>query len=130
MTPELVYLTWSAGLAALLWMPYMLMRFAVWGIPMTVGYPMDPPPLPLWATRSYRAHMNMVENLVVFATLVLVAHAAGINTATTALGAAIFFWARVAHAIVHILGLPWLRTLAFLAGWAGSVMIFIAIVAA
>ena len=52
------------------------------------------PALPPWAERARRAQANMLENLPHFAALVLVAHAAGLSNAQTALGATIFFWAR------------------------------------
>jgi len=77
------------------------------------------------AGRAKRAHRNMIENLVLFTALVLIAAAAGKANAATAMGAAIFFWARLAHAIIYLIGIPWLRTLA----WAVSVigMIIIAV---
>jgi uncharacterized MAPEG superfamily protein len=66
-----------------------------------------------WATRARRAHANLVENLVVFAALVLVAHASGRSNAWTALGSQLFFWGRVGHAITYMAGLvPW-RTVVF-----------------
>jgi uncharacterized MAPEG superfamily protein len=70
----------------------------------------------------------MVENLAPFAALVLVAQIAGVANETTAFGALLFFWARVAHAIVFILGIPWLRTLAFVAAWVGILLIFLQLI--
>lgn len=125
MTADLVYLALSAALCALLWVPYVLARFSVWGIADTVGYPENPPALPGWAQRAARAHANMVENLAPLATLVLIAHAAGAAGETTAIGAGLFFWARLVHAVVFIAKVPWLRTLAFLGGWAGIVIVFL-----
>ena len=81
-----------------------------------------------WAGRAARAHRNMLENLVLFAALVLVAHAAGRENATTALGAQLFFWARVAYAVIYIAGVPWLRTAAFAVSVAGLVMIFLQVI--
>ncbi len=123
MTTDLTMLVWSAVLCILLFMPYVLARVAVWGIPDTVGYPENPPALPRWAARSWRAHINMAENLAPFAALVLVAHVASLANETTALGATIFFWARLVHAIVFIAGLPWVRTLAFVVSIIGEVII-------
>ena len=128
MTPDLYYLAWSALLCLLLWLPYVMARFGVWGIADTVGYPENPPRLPDWAGRAERAHRNMVENLVPFSALVLTAHMAGLDDELTAIGAAIFFWSRVVHAVVYMMGLPWARTLSFAASWVGSLMIFYAIV--
>ena len=81
-----------------------------------------------WAGRAARAHRNMLENLVLFAALVLVAQLAGANNAMTALGAQIFLWGRVAFAVIYVLGLPWLRTLAWLVSLAGLVLIFLQVI--
>jgi uncharacterized MAPEG superfamily protein len=70
-----------------------------------------------------RAHINMAENLAPFAALVLVAHVTGAANAITAMGAAIFFWSRLAHALMFIAGLPWVRTLAFVVGVVGELLI-------
>ena len=66
-----------------------------------------------WAGRAARAHRNMLENLVLFAILVLVARAVNVGNGMTLLGAQLFFWGRVAHAILYIAGIPWLRTAAW-----------------
>ena len=72
MTPELTYLTWVAALSAVMWLPYILNTIMVRGIVDAVGYP-DNPKLPAaWAARMKAAHYNSVENLVLFATLVLI----------------------------------------------------------
>ena len=73
--------------------------------------------------RAKRAHLNMIENLVLFAILVLIATVAGKANATTALGAAIFFWARLAYAGIYLAGLPWLRTAAWGVSVVGMIMI-------
>jgi hypothetical protein len=52
----------------------------------------------------------MLENLVLFAALVLIAVIAGKTNSNTLLGAQIFLWARVAYAVVYLIGIPWLRT--------------------
>ena len=65
----------------------------------------------------------MVENLVLFAALVLIAAVAGKANATTAIGAAIFFWARLAYAVIYLVGIPWLRTAAWFVSVIGMAMI-------
>ena len=67
----------------------------------------------------------MLENLVLFAVLVLIAVATDKTNAMTLLGAQIFFWARVAYAAVYIVGLPWIRTGVWAVSVAGLVMIFL-----
>ena len=76
-------------------------------------------PLPPWVNRANRAHVNAVENLATFAPVVLIAHAAGVTTATTVIAAAVYFYARVAHALVHITGFSQFRarTLLFTVAW-------------
>ena len=123
MTPELVYLVASCVLSLVMWIPYILGRLSAWGLIETMGYPQRELPQPDWAVRMKRAHNNLTENLVPFAGLVLVVHTAGLANQWTALGAAIFFWARVVHAVVYTLGVPFARTLAFVAGLVGCAMI-------
>jgi len=54
---------------------------------------------------------------------VLVAAVAGKANAMTAMGALIFFWARLAYAAIYLLGIPWLRTLAWFVSVIGMVII-------
>jgi len=117
MKTELVYLVCVTLLTALMWVPYILDRLTVRGLPDTVGYPQSPKPQSPWAQRMLKAHANAVENLVVFATLVLVANAAGVSNNATVLACAIYFWARVVHWLAYTFALPWIRTLAFAAGF-------------
>jgi uncharacterized MAPEG superfamily protein len=77
-----------------------------------------------WVGRAQRAHHNMLESLVLFAVLVLVALVSGKTNATTLLGAQLFFWARLAYAFVYMAGIPWLRTGVWLASVVGLILIF------
>jgi uncharacterized MAPEG superfamily protein len=117
MKTELFYLTLATVLTGLLWLPYILDRVAVRGLGDAVGYPDNPKPQSAWAQRLMKAHANAVENLVVFAALVLVAHAAGISNAIVAAASVVYFWARVIHAVAYTFGVPWVRTLAFAVGF-------------
>jgi len=127
MNPELQYLVWVTVLTAILWVPYILNRLAVRGILATVGYPDSPKPQASWAVRLQKAHGNAVENLVVFAALVLVANAAGISNETTVLAAQLYFWARLVHVVAYTLAWPWVRTLAFAAGFVSQAIFACAI---
>lgn len=89
----------------------------------------QPLEIPAWARRAERAHANLTENLAPFAILVLVAHVAGEANELTALGARIFFWARVAHVAIYTAGITGLRSLAFFAGMAGEIIILSQILA-
>ena len=81
-----------------------------------------------FAGRARRAHLNMIENMVLFTALVLVAAVAGKANAMTAMGALIFFWARLIYAAIYLLGIPWLRTLAWFVSVIGMVMIAIQLI--
>ena len=118
MTSELLSLTWVTALTALMWIPYILNTIAVRGITDAVGYPVDPAPLSDWAAKMKAAHANAVENLVIFAALVLIAHAAGISNATTVLACQLYFWARLVHFLSYTFAVPWVRTIAFVAAFA------------
>jgi uncharacterized MAPEG superfamily protein len=123
MTQELTCLAATALLTALIWIPYVLNTIAVRGIAGAVGYPENPPPLAPWARRMKAAHYNAVENLAVFAALVLVANAAGIHGPAIASSAVVYFWARVVHVIAYTFAIPWVRTLAFVTGFAAQLCI-------
>jgi uncharacterized MAPEG superfamily protein len=106
-----------------MWVPYVLDRMAVRGIADTVGYPEDPKPQSPWATRMKAAHANAVENLVVFATLVLAANALGVSNGATVFAAALYFWARLLHLVAYTCAWPWVRTLAFAGGFAAQAIL-------
>jgi len=128
MTAELSLLAWSVVLMfAQALIPVMGATLQV-GLPKLAGNREDLPPLEGWAGRARRAHLNMLENLVLFAALVLVVHVAGKTNATTALGAQLFFWARLAYAVIYIIGIPWLRTGAWVVSVVGMILIFLQIV--
>ena len=123
MTSELMSLTWVTTLTALIWIPYILNMIAVRGVADAVGYPENPKPLAPWAAKMKAAHANAVENLVVFAALVLIADVAGISNSTTVLACQIYFWARVVHLAAYTFAIPWVRTLAFVAGFGCQIAI-------
>ena len=94
MSVELKYLVLVTAVTALMWIPYIFNVIMVRGVLDAVGYPENPKPMAPWATRMKAAHYNAVENLVVFAALVLVANAVGVKGEATALACAVYFWAR------------------------------------
>jgi uncharacterized MAPEG superfamily protein len=106
-----------------LWVPYILDRVKVWGLADAVGYPVDLKPQTPWAQRLKRAHANAVENLVLFAPLVLLAQHMNITGGAIATAAMVYFWARVVHAIAYTAAWPWVRTLAFTAAWLACAVI-------
>ena len=128
MKPELMLLVWAVLLA------FVQMLVAVGGATLQVGLPAlagnreGLAPCTGWAGRAARAHHNMLENLVLFAALVLVAVAAGKTNSTTLLGAQLFVWARLAYAVIYVAGVPWLRTAVWLVSVIGLALIFFQLV--
>ncbi len=121
-------LTWVTTLTAIMWMPYILNLIAVRGLVDAVGYPEDPKPLSAWAAKMKAAHSNAIENLVVFAALVLIADAANVSNATTVLACQIYFWARLVHLLAYTFAIPWVRTLAFAAGFACQIALVLQLI--
>ena len=124
------YLGLSGALTLLLWTPYILSRMVTWGIPLFLnnypeGFPKTQPEPPIWAQRAQRAHLNMVETMPAFIAVVVAAGALAPAEAYVSIGswAQIFFVARLAHALVYILGIPYLRTPVYLVSWAAVLMI-------
>jgi len=122
---DVIYLAWTALLTGLLWIPYIVCQIAANG-PLTPGNFADPTPrsVPDWGKRAYRAHQNAVEAFAPFATLVFAAHLAGKADHWTVIWAGVFFWARLAHAVVFLLGVPHLRTILFSIGSVAIVGLF------
>jgi uncharacterized MAPEG superfamily protein len=120
MTTELRYLVLTAILTGALWIPVVIGYVSARGALKPQDYVVAPTsPLPSWVNRANRAHMNAVESFAPFAAVVLAAHAVSVSTAITATAASIFFWARLAHAVIHISGFSRLlaRTIVFTVGW-------------
>ena len=128
MKPEMTLLLWTVLLA------FMQMLVAVTGATMQVGLPLlagnreGLAPCTGWAGRAARAHHNMLESLVLFAALVLIAAVAGKTNAMTLLGAQLFFWARLVYAVVYLAGIPWARTAVWFVSVIGLALIFLQLV--
>jgi uncharacterized MAPEG superfamily protein len=128
MTRELLWLTLTVILTGLLWIPYIIDRVMVRGVAGTMANPSrDDKPQSPWAQRLYFAHTNAVDNLVVFAPLVMILDSMGHSTQSTVIACAVYFWARLAHAIVYALGVPVLRTLAFTVGFLAQAVLVLAV---
>ena len=128
MKPELTLLVWAALLAlvqAVVAVQGALMQV---GLPMLAGNRDGLPEIKGWGGRAARAHRNMLENLVLFAILVLAVVVAGRTNAMTLLGAQIFLAARIVYALVYIVGIPWLRTAVWGLSVVGMAMIFLQLI--
>jgi uncharacterized MAPEG superfamily protein len=125
MSTDLKYLALTAMLTAVLWIPYVVAQVMTNGFLTPPNY-VDPTPrpLPLWGKRADRTYINAVEVFAPFAALVVVAHLSGKADAMTAFWAMSFFWLRLLHAVVYLLGVPYIRTIAFVLGFVAIVGIF------
>jgi uncharacterized MAPEG superfamily protein len=124
MTSELRYLLFTALLTGSLWVPVVMGYVSARGPLRPADYKVAPTtPLPDWVQRANRAHMNAVESFAPFAAAVLIANACRVSTSITVTSAAVFFGARVAHAVIHVTGFQWLmaRTVMFTVAWGAFV---------
>src|SRR2546428_12284540 len=122
MRPELTLLVWAAALTLVQMLAAAQGAFMQVGLMRLVGNRDGMPEITGWGGRAARAHWNMLENLVLFAALVLVAVAAGKVNDMTLLGAQLFFWARLAYAAIYIAGITWVRTLVWLVPEVGLIL--------
>jgi uncharacterized MAPEG superfamily protein len=126
---ELTYTALAAALTGCLWLPIIVNRLREMGVWKALKNPEpDVRPRANWAYRLAHAHRNAIENLVVFAPLALTVHGLGLGSTGTALAAALFFWSRIAHALIYTFGVPLLRTIAFVVGFGSQTMMFLRIV--
>jgi uncharacterized MAPEG superfamily protein len=127
MPKELFWLTLTIAMTGLFWIPYVLDRCAVRGLMPTMGNPSpSDAPQSAWAQRMMNAHTNAVENLVLFAPLVLLLQDMKISNDTTVLACAVYFWARLAHYLIYTFGIPVARTLAFTVAWLATAVLVLA----
>lgn len=128
-TTELWMLLGTVGILFVLTMGVQPFANTVAGISPNVvfGNREDMPPLIGLRGRAQRAVLNLIEGLAIFAPLVIIAHVAGVSNELTVGGATLYFAARAAHATIYVLGIPYLRTLAFFAGVIGQGMIVAAL---
>ena len=121
MSTELTYLTLTSVLAAMMWVPYIIgvNKYPNEDVNADFRRPRDLNTLPEWVHRSHRAHLNLLEQLLPMAVLVLVAAQAGVSNAVTGWCVAIFFWLRVLHAVGMVSGLALfpVRSIIFSGGW-------------
>jgi uncharacterized MAPEG superfamily protein len=128
MTVELTMLALSVALLFVLILIQSTAGTMAQGAKVMAGHRDDMTPPSAWQSRTKRLVDNHREGLALFTPLVLIAAVMGVSTETTVLGAQLFFFSRVAHAIIYLAGWPWVRPIAWLVGIIGTVMIFLALV--
>ena len=123
LTSEVYYLILITLFCGLLWVPYITERFFRIGIRETCGYGEKNINIPQWATRAKLAHVNLIENLPLFAILIIVITFQDYNNQQTETGSIIFFYSRILHYFIYVFGVPYFRTLFFVASWIGLIII-------
>ena len=123
MTTELEYLAWAAILTMFIRVTWMVDKVRVRGLAKVTRYPADSEPLSSWGRRSWIAHEDAVQNLIIFAVLVIALHLAGHSNAMTQAAAAIYFWARLCHFLVYLFAIPRIKTVAFLAAFGAQLLL-------
>ena len=126
MSPELKYLALTALLTASLWIPFVVAQLVTNG-PLKPANYVDPTtrPLPLWGQRANRLYINAVETFAPFAAIVILVQLAGKNSPMTAFWTMSYFWLRVAHAIVYLVAIPYIRTIIFVLGYVCIIGLFV-----
>lgn len=127
MTIELSMLVYSVGLLVILIVIQASAGILAQGAPALAGARDKLGEPSVFQARSKRVVDNHREGLLIFAPLVLVAAAAGVSTDLTVLGAQLFFYSRMLHAIIYLAGIPWIRPIVWAVGLVGCVMIFLAL---
>ncbi len=128
MTTELTYLAWTLVLALVQIGLPAIMRTAETGTGYNAGARDEPgPPIGKITARLQRAQGNLFETLPLFAAAVLIAHVAGRDGALAAWGAALYFWARVVYLPLYAFGVPFVRSLVWVAAAAGLIMVLAAL---
>ena len=126
--PDAFWLALSVIAVALMWVPHILQLIAQEGLVTAIWDPTrETPHKAAWAVRARRAHGNAVENIAVFAPLALLVLATGNSSALTAAAGAVFFFARLVHFVSYTLAIPALRVIAFLVGWAATMIFALAL---
>ncbi len=123
MNTEIQFLAATGGLALALTLFQGTRNVIALGLVTAAGNQEDIAPWTGWNDRLNRALRNLIEAIVIYAPIAIAVHELGVGNETSALGAEIFFGARVVHAIVYTAGIPWVRTGAWFAGIAGILMV-------
>lgn len=128
LTTELFWLTMTITMTALMWAPYILNRLAEQGLGQAMWDPQgDKSTRVAWARRMMQAHQNAIENLTLFAPLVLILHVTKLGNEYTAMACVVYFYARAAHYLLYSFGVPGLRTPAFAIGFAAQMVLILSL---
>jgi uncharacterized MAPEG superfamily protein len=127
MSTELTMLVWSTALLLLLIVIQATAAVRAQGLSAMAGNRDDLPPPTTFQARTKRLVDNHREGLTLFAPLIIVAALAHISNSWTVLGAQLFFYSRVIHAVLYVMGVPWVRALAWGVGMVGTIMVLVTV---
>ena len=124
LTTELYWLTLTVLMTALMWLPYIINRMLELGLGFAIWDPQGETKTEVvWAERMARAHTNAVENLIIFAPLVLILQITQLNNELTAQACMIYFFSRLIHYIVFSFGIPVIRVIIFMVSVAAQLIL-------
>jgi uncharacterized MAPEG superfamily protein len=124
MTIELSILAWACVLAIVHILATIRFKTRQYGSKWNMG-PRDeemPPPDPI-VGRLSRAQANFFETFPIAIAAILIVHAAGLENRWTAFGAIAWLAARIVYLPLYALGVPVLRTIAFLVSLVGLALV-------
>ncbi len=128
MSPEIKYLAWSIALGLVYVLVAASLGTAQRGLSWNLGNrDGETKPLTGAAARAHRANRNFLETFAFFAAAVLAVVLTKANSAHTAQGAMLYFWARVVYLPVYVIGIPYLRTLVFAVSFWGLLQVLLAL---
>jgi uncharacterized MAPEG superfamily protein len=130
MSPELTYLTWSVVIVLGYLVVQVLEQIARNGLVVALTYQTDKEkPIGVLMQRFNASFSNFLVSYPAFISLVVIIALTNSSSDLTALGAAMWFWARIAHIPAHVSGLPVIRTLVWAISIAGLVMMLHSLIA-
>ena len=127
LTTELTMLAWSAALLFVLVLLQAMAGIRSQGLVPLAGHRDNLPDASGFHARMLRVVDNHREGLTLFAPLVLIAALVHVSNPMTVWGAQLFFYSRVVHAALYILGVPLIRPLPWAVGMAGTALVFAAL---
>jgi len=124
LSPEIYWLSLVTLFTSLMWVPYIINRMLEMGLwPALYNPQPDTKPDSQWATRMMRAHENAIENLIIFAPLVIIVEITGSNSSISQFSVVMYFYARLIHFVVLTFGIPLIRVPAFLLGFVAQLLL-------
>lgn len=128
LSTELYWLAMTLLMTSLFWVPYIINRMLEQGILNALWDRFGETHTEKeWAKRMMSAHKNAVENLVIFAPLVILIQITETNSSITAIACMVYFYTRLAHYFVFTFSLPVLRVLTFLIGFGVQALLVLTI---